>query len=226
MGIKRVLLIVVVLLFGHTLQADAGLSMRGSDNLGNRLIYDSDLDITWYDFTSKAASWQDQVNWADRLVVDFNGASLIDWRLPGTPNGGFSWGYDGTTTAGLNITDSEMGHLFYTELGNSGYLDTVGNSVVGYGLQNSGDFQNLKQAYYWSDYNSENYSWGFNLAEGHQNTRNVGLFSYGAIAVRDGDVGSISVAGGPVAPEPVSTTLFLIGGTALGARHFRKKKSS
>ncbi len=35
--------------------------------------------------------------------------------------------YNGTTTAGYNITSGEMGHLFYVGLGNDGWYDTSGN---------------------------------------------------------------------------------------------------
>ena len=118
---------VVIALFA-SVQSHAALQNVGTDSLGNNLIYDSDLDITWYDFTSKAATWQDQLNWADRLVVEMNGTLLSDWRLPTVIDGAEVHGYDGTTTAGYNITSSEMGHLLYTEVGNKGYYATDGTA--------------------------------------------------------------------------------------------------
>ena len=95
---------------------------RGTDSLGNRLIYDSDLDITWYDYTNDYDTWQNQMDWAGALYVDFGGTHYTDWRLPTTVDGYQVYGYDGTTTEGYNITSSEMGHLFYTELGNKGFV--------------------------------------------------------------------------------------------------------
>jgi len=64
-------------------------------------------------------------------------------------DGVWEYGVDGTTTAGYNITSSEMGHLYYTELGNDGYFDTSGNTTgcsesSPYCLTNTGDFQNLQ----------------------------------------------------------------------------------
>jgi len=32
------------------MQAEATLFLRGTDTLGNQLIYDSDRNITWYDY--------------------------------------------------------------------------------------------------------------------------------------------------------------------------------
>ena len=101
---------------------------RGTDSLGNRLIYDSDLNITWYDYSKSWDTWQNQVNWASGLSVTFGSNTYTDWRLPSTVDGTYAGcGCNGTTTAGYNITSSEMGHLFYTELGNTGYYDTSGN---------------------------------------------------------------------------------------------------
>ena len=139
---KRIfgLLITVVMVFGFSVQAHATLILRGTDTLSNHLIYDDDLNITWYDNMKSLDRWQDRVNWADALSVTFGSNTYTDWRLPTTVDGPWVWGYDGTTTAGHNITSSEMGHLFYSELGNKGYYDTSGNYQPGYGLTNKGPF--------------------------------------------------------------------------------------
>lgn len=89
---------------------------------------------------NSVANWTAQNAWAAGLngggvlayninpgyTVTWNG----NWRLPTTVDGPWVWGYDGTTTAGYNITTSEMGHLFYTELGNQGYYNTSGEYPV------------------------------------------------------------------------------------------------
>jgi hypothetical protein len=130
--------------------AHAELSNRGTDSLGNRLIYDSDLNITWYDYTKSyvplgGATWGEQMLWASYLTVNFGGTIYDDWRLPTALN------QDGTGPClGYNCTGSEMGHLFYTELGNKGFLATNGNPQSGWGLTNTGNFQNLQPVPYWS----------------------------------------------------------------------------
>ncbi len=151
---KRIFILAVIMamVMGFSVQADAALFNRGTDTLGYRLIYDDVLGITWYDYTKSYDAWQNQVNWAGALDVDFGGTHYTDWRLPSTVDGQYVWGYDGTTTAGYNITTSEMGHLFYVGLGNKGYYDTSGVYVGdgNWGLLNTGDFQNLQPDYYWS----------------------------------------------------------------------------
>jgi hypothetical protein len=218
-----VFLFVLVMVLGVSMQAHAALSNRGTDINGNRLIYDSDLNITWYDYTNSMDNWNNQMNWASALSV--SGGDLVgvydDWRLPSTVDGPDVWGYDGTTIAGYNITSSEMGHLFYAELGNKGYYDTSGNFQPGLGLTKTGDFQNLQSYVYWSgtEYAANtNYAWLFHTGNGNQfHDYKVGNVTY-AIAVRPGDV---SVA---VVPEPVSMILFGIGGVVLGARRMVKRR--
>ena len=86
-------------------------------NNGGGLIYDTDLNITWYDYTNTRGSWNKQMDWAASLsVTDVYGNSYTGWRLPSTLDGIYVLGTDGTTTAGYNITTSEMGHLYYSEL--------------------------------------------------------------------------------------------------------------
>lgn len=137
-------LLAILVVFVLITPAHAFLINRGTDTLGNRLIYDDDLDITWYDYSNAVDSWDNQVAWAGALSVDFGGDTYDDWRLPTTVDGLDQFGYDGTTTAGYNITSSEMGHLFYAESGNLGGYDSSGSyQPLGFGQANTGDFQNL-----------------------------------------------------------------------------------
>jgi hypothetical protein len=146
-----ILAMITAMVLVCSMQAHAALSNRGTDSLGNRLIYDSDLNITWYDYTNSPTTWQNQVNWASGLSVIFGSNTYTDWRLPTTVDGTYVFGYNGSTTGGYNITNSEMGHLFYAELGNKGLYAINGtNPQFGYGLTNPGDFQNLQLSSYWS----------------------------------------------------------------------------
>ena len=202
--------------------AHADLYNRGSDSVGNRLIYDSDLNITWYDYTNDFDTWQNQYNWVSALTVTFSGIVYYEWRLPSTVDDPYVWGYDGTTTAGYNITNSEMGHLYYEELGGIGHIDTSGNEIPDHGLPNTGPFLDLRHGGsdpYWSGTNYSEWggahAWYFSNRSGEQLIAGK-TNQYLAIAVMPGDV--------TVVPEPISLVLFIAGGAILaGNRSIRRK---
>jgi hypothetical protein len=194
-NMKKILFCLIAMLVMFVLETPvhAELINRGTDTLGNRLIYDTDLNITWYDFTNANAHWQVQVDWADALSVDFGGNIFDDWRLPNKVDDIYVFGYDGTTTGGYNITNSEMGHLFYTELGNKGGLATDGSNVPSSerGLLNTGDFQNLAFNVYWTGTEyaaATDRAWIFAFDFGDQNRFVASGANCGGLAVRDGDV--------------------------------------
>ncbi|NOZ69462.1 MAG: DUF1566 domain-containing protein [Deferribacteres bacterium] len=203
--------IVMVTAFSAQALADLKLIGKGWSGYGRyNLIYDTDLDITWYDYSSDPDTWQSQAEWADTLSVTFGINTYTDWRLPLTTVAGpYVFGYDGSTTGGYNVTNSEMSHLFYTELGNKGYYATDGTSPQpGWGLSRSRDFRNLKPDLYWSGtvYAEDTFkAWGFDLNFGYQGPGDrEGRFR--AIAVHPGLL---------ILPEPAPVVLFIIGGALL-----------
>jgi len=139
---KRIYSLIIVLsfIFGLTVSAHAALINRGGG-----LIYDTDLDIIWFqDPNNTPMLWDQAMTWASGLTA----GGLTGWRLPtavdGPPNLSCN---NGTTSVGYNITTSEMGHLFYTELGNKGLYGLDGLPQE-YGLVNNGPFTNLQPAPY------------------------------------------------------------------------------
>ncbi len=231
------LLCALFLMSGITGVANATLVTIGTAGYSGsnyNLIWDNDDDLVWLDYTHALDDWSDQVAWADSLnisgvleidlldgytvVWETNDEKISSWRLPMTVDGIWEYGYDGTTTGGYNITSSEMGHLFYEELGNLGYYDTSGNSQSGWGLQNTGDFDNLNASWYWSGTEYENTTdcaWNFFMYHGDQNVYRKYDRGYG-LAVRSGQVSASSV------PEP--GTVFLLGLGLLGFSGLSRRK--
>jgi hypothetical protein len=179
---------------------------------GGGLIYDDDLNITWlqdanyamtsgYD-TDGLMTWSEAMTWADSLV--YGGYS--DWRLPAIDPPNLKFGYNGTDGYGYNIsTGSEMGHLFYMELGNKAFYDVNGiSNQPGWGLVSTAPFANLQPYFYWTSFEYDLYgsSSSFNFEEGGQYGAFKGDPGFYSIAVRTGDVAA-SV------PEP--GTLILMG---------------
>jgi hypothetical protein len=169
---------------------------------GGGLIYDDDLNLTWLANANAAAgtafddgtntsdggmSWQNAVNWAASLTT----GGGTEWRLPFTADPDATC--NGTGPRGGNCKGSEMGHLFYVELGgdeNSTIFTSGDPALVAL-------FSDI-QGTYWSgttEDGSPDYAWDFTFTSGVQSeafkTTNF-LFGW---AVHDGDVSAIPAPG-------------------------------
>lgn len=214
--IAWMLLLILFIGIGFAGTAHAGLRIIGSATYNGKdysLIYEDDQGLIWLDYTNPGSvnGWEQQVAWASglnasgALTYKYNeGVSVSwngDWRLPTTVDGPHRLGYDGTTTAGFNITTSEMGHLYYKSLGNLGYYDTNGErrpgwgkpeSEYGWGLKNTAPFVNLQKGQYWSGTEfsiNPMRAWDFNTYWGSTNDNAFkASYRYSAMAVRPGKV--------------------------------------
>lgn len=137
-------------------------------NNGGGLIYDTDLNITWYEDATSSMAYSQAANWAAELTV--GGTVAGSWRLPWIADGQ-DWGFDHV---------GEMGHLFYAELGNP----------EGGPLLNTGPFLKLQPTYYWSStswWRNRNLLCYFSFADG-VNRAAWPWDSLNVLAVHEGNV--------------------------------------
>lgn len=217
---KQLQVLTLIAALGLSSAANAGLVSR----LGGQAIYDTDLHITWlvdanYAMTSGydadgLMNWNDAMIWAANLSY----GGYTDWRLPTTlqpdtacslQTGGDSFGY--------NCIGSEMGHLFYGEVGGLATASIITTHNSNYNL-----FQNLLSRNYWSgtEYSGVGYqdaslvAWGFSFAGGFQHEYGKVDARY-AWAVRDGDVAAV----------PVPPAVWLFGSGLLGLIGIARRKA-
>lgn len=212
-----------------TATANATLISR----LGGLAVYDTDLNITWLADTSYAKTsgydadgmmtWSAANAWASGLTV----GGFSGWRLPtalpydpscANQNGGlYSTGY--------NCTGSEMGHLFYNEMGASG------GTPISLGYTNYSSFSLFSNdasgftligpvdASYWTGTDAAaqgdaSKAWDFSFYSG-DTYAHPKVFGYFAMAVRPGDVAAV----------PVPAAAWLLGSGLLGLIGVARRKA-
>ncbi len=196
---------------------------------GGGLIYDTDLNITWLSNAnygqeplSFGMTWQNAMDWAANLSYhdSANGATYSGWRLPTTltPDPSCSMYSQGYAATGDNCSGSELGHLFYSELGG-----VAGSSIGTTHNSNYNLFTNIQSDRYWS---STEYvpgsSYRFYTVDGYQGARpndyldannNLVHTQMYAWAVHSGDIAAV--------PAPAAAWLFgsgLLGLLGIGRR--------
>lgn len=188
---QGLLVIAIVIAIGFSASAHATLI-----DMRDGTIYDSDTQLSWLRDASLGGyrTWSDAISWSDNLVF----AGFDDWRLPSA----MPWQQSG-----------EIGHLYFSELGNvSG----------GVSPPNTGPFINvsLSSNYWLSSESFPDMAWVFSWEWGYPVGLNTDLKVYPnhVWVVRSGDRSS-SV------PEP--GTLLLLGaglsGVILFSKRFRRQ---
>ena len=170
---------------------------------GGGLIYDTDLGITWMQRANIAAgTWGAAMAFADAYVYE----GYDDWRLPTSP----------ATRQGF-INEGEIGHLYYTTLGN-----VAGSVAVA-----TGPFFNISQlAIFWlsSTPLHPGSAWNFEFSGpnggGLQNASSSDFNNWSVWLVRDGDSTPFAVV------EPGTIKLMLLALGALGWVSGRSRTSS
>jgi len=196
--LSRAILCISVFSLGLISTANANLEARAGG-----MVYDTDLNITWLSDANYAQTsgydadgrmnWNEANTWAESLNV----GGVSGWRLPTA-----DW------CLGLSCPKSEMGHLFYNELGGTEFNSILSSSDPDLAL-----FTNIQQVYlfdeYWSgttDYIHMDYqnavAFAFRFFDGFPDEA-YKSYNFSAWAVHDGDVAAI--------PEPETYAMMVLG---------------
>ena len=206
----------------------AHAALQGRDLNGSaasfEAYYDTDLNLTWladanYAKTSSydadgAMDWYAASTWAASLSFTDGVNTYDNWRLPTTLQPDASCGTQlYGNSIGYNCTGSEMGHLFYSELGG-----TAMQSILTSADPDLAKFTNLQSNSYWSDtelVNTDTLAWYFDTHTGQQSFTDKRANIFYALAVSSGDVGAV--------PEADTYAMLLAGLVLVGAATRRRR---
>ena len=199
--------------------AGIGFASAATASLETRpdgMVYDTDLNITWLadanlpttntfgvsgiDTTYGNMNWNTAQSWVAAMdAANYLGYS--DWRLPtADPACGFNY----------NCPNSELGHLFYQELG-----VTAGNSILTGNTVALAKFNNIQDLQYWTGTAYEPdpyYVWTFSADGQQRGIDNIDFIN--AWAVRSGDVTAV----------PLPSALWLFGSALAGLIGIGRRK--
>ncbi len=203
-----------------TWAADANLfktQAAGNANLVNEIItanggvihntpnfYDGDTGIynltSYYDFNTFTGrmNWWGAQAWVNNLTL----GGVKGWSLPTTIPATYSY----------NQTGSQLGDLFYNQLGG-----VAGQSIATTHNANYNLFTNVQSTAYWSstEFASDAYyAWYFLTDSGNQNAYVKGIQLY-AWAIHSGDVAAV----------PVPAAIWLFGSGLIGLLSFNHRKN-
>lgn len=220
-------LIASALLAASLITGTAHAALEGRDLNGSidsfEAYYDTDLDITWLARANVNGrqTWAEANTWAANLRFTdvINHITYDNWRLPTTLQPDASCGNQSLwASSGPRCTGSEMGHLFYSELGG-----TVGQSILTTHNSNYYLFTNFQSGGVYrsaTEYAPDtNRAWTFDFSLGYQNAYGKSSVFY-ALAVSPGDVGIAAV------PEPETYAMMLAGLGMLGFMARRRKNAT
>lgn len=222
-----------------------GRDLDGNTANGFEAYYDKALNITWAAdanyagtisypsyYSSFGPSYRGRTTWyeAQALAQSLNIGGVTGWRLPNltdTGTVGCNFAYSGSDCGpNVDVSTSEMAHLFFVTLGNKSYIDANKKAQANFGLSNAGPFSNIQtNSGYWFNNvddgaNGETWAFGFNygVQGGSYNKLNPEY----AFFVHDGDVGTGLTA---AVPEPDGTALMMAGIVVISAALRRQRKS-
>ena len=167
---------------------------NGYDN-GTYTLTTADFDTT----TGRMTWWGAQA-WANNLTL----GGVTGWSLPSTPIEDF----------GYNVTSSQMGDLFYNQLGVS-----AGSSIATSTNPNYNLFTNLQIYVYWSGSEYAPFpggAWDFNTYNGDQGS---------IIYYKDHLLLAWAVRPGDVAAVPVPGAFWLFGSAMVGLMGLKRRGS-
>jgi hypothetical protein len=193
-----------LLIMGLTFAGGAAAALI---NRGGGLIYDTDLNVTWLADANYAKTsgytdslygpgsdgrmtWGQAIGWVSQLVYHdpVRNRDLRGWRLPVTPQPDPSCSMQlNGDSIGYNCTGSELGHLFYKELGGKAATSIRTTHNANYAL-----FANAPASLYWSGTSyaqDPSRAWGFLFDSGSPLLGGKGDRMY-VLPLRPGDVGA------------------------------------